>query len=80
MLLVRPNLTELLLEVTNEEIEIIAKDVFTKTRMKGQTEYINIQNHVEFIFLKKNTSNACNYHRTKHNYTFEKRINLSNTI
>lgn len=53
MLLVRPNLTELLLEVTNEEIEIIAKDVFTKTRMKGQTEYINIQNHVKFICLKK---------------------------
>lgn len=37
MMLVRPNLTEILLEVTNEEIERIATDAYNKSRQKGQT-------------------------------------------
>lgn len=35
MIAVRKNLTEILLEVTNEEIALVAKETLAKTRRKG---------------------------------------------
>lgn len=36
MLMVRTNLTEILLEVTNEEIKAIANETLSKIRSRGQ--------------------------------------------
>lgn len=40
MLSVRKNLTEILLEVTSEEISAIAQETLSKYRSKGQMRYI----------------------------------------
>lgn len=44
MLSVRKNLTEILLEVTNEEIYAIAQDTLSSVRTKGQNKshFVNI--------------------------------------
>lgn len=41
MLLVRGSLTEILLEVTNEEIRNIATETLSKTRLKGNKKLLN---------------------------------------
>lgn len=44
MLAVRKNLTEILLEVTNEIIEVVANETISKMRTKGQKFNYQFQN------------------------------------
>lgn len=50
MLLVRKNLTEILLEVTNEQINAIANETFRKMRSKGQNTHFTVCHKIN-IFL-----------------------------
>lgn len=53
MLSVRKNLTEILLEVTNEEIYAIAHDTLSKVRTKGQnkSQLISHFSHLNIYFF-----------------------------
>ena len=59
MLSVRKNLTEILLEVTNEEIASLAKETLSKTRRKGRNkcEYI-LLDHILVVKCKIKEENA----------------------
>lgn len=53
MLSVRKNLTEILLEVTNEEISAIAQDTLSKVRIKGQNKLQITFRYVIVVCLDK---------------------------
>lgn len=51
MLLVRRTLTEILLEVTNEEISIIASETLARARKKGSLELMKNMNKTRWYIL-----------------------------
>lgn len=55
MLMVRQTLTEILLEVTNEEIKSIASDTLSKKRSKGNTDQIFTK--ISFYVMTNRRSN-----------------------
>lgn len=58
MLSVRKNLTEILLEVTNEQINEIAIETLSKMRSKGQSNHFTVEKNLYFlpIFLSFSSS------------------------
>lgn len=60
---VRKNLTEIMLEVTNEEIKSIARETHTRLKTKGSLKFTNDQNK-SLLWQKQN------YERKPYFYLF----------